>query len=797
MELMSWGTALRCLHCNSQLPLIRKLTDGQFCSAQHRREYWENQQKLGMERLLETEKFPVYPAPQPAAVAVETMVAPAEELVSESAQLKEEASWLEEAPAPAIDSAENTAFENLALLAENLSQPEEPVVEPAALESVEPSLEELAVAPTELAPVVAEPESQPETSVATAALDVAPAAAVIEQGPATLEIESPATNDEAPSLAGAITARFSVFIDRTDDTLCIVAADPVEYEPPSDPYLPDGPQDLLETGTFHVPPAGKLSFLPQPFSLALKRTAQPIEPKINAGAYIRPRRIGLATWLPAGALVPVHFAVSPAVDRIAPRHAEEESGEIASAVPAPSLSIAALAPVPPPYLAGAVPEAAGLLPLPQFQVFEGRLSPHETKADPFDPKLRVRLPKPGNTLLSIPGGLCPLPSFHPVYARTRTAGAVLQLAGFPLVLERPQIETAEPNPRLAETLALPVSTIAKEGKHQIQNPPFLGLAWPVEIPPIQPRLRLVPEGVQNVVLPFEQPANHQSFVSVSVPPPTTIKPWTPVVLFWQRAPRDLKVLAIALPLLVSLAVTPSLPKVTVKSPVNVPTPEAAAGGVGKMMDVSLTNVKQGLAQRAAVDHHDDFRMGLDDWESKADLAETWAFDQAGFVRPGPLAIYRPTQGLSDYTFEFLGQLDRKALSWVFRAQDFNNYHAQRLLITRGGPLPTVVLQTWSVIDGKPGPKRETVLPFVSQRDMLYRIRLEAKGDDFALSIQGHLVDFWSDGRLKAGGVGLFANRGQESRVRWVSVSHQYDALGRVCAYLAPVGGQSTNGSEQP
>jgi hypothetical protein len=102
-----------------------------------------------------------------------------------------------------------------------------------------------------------------------------------------------------------------------------------------------------------------------------------------------------------------------------------------------------------------------------------------------------------------------------------------------------------------------------------------------------------------------------------------------------------------------------------------------------------------------------------------------------------------------------------------------------------------------VINGKAGPKREMVLPLVTRKDMLYRIKLDLRGDNFALSIQGHLVDFWSDGRLKSGGVGLFGGRGQESRVRWIQVSHQYDALGRLCAYLAPYSIQSGNGSHEP
>src|SRR5882724_1994968 len=48
---MSWGEDVRCLFCDGRLPLYRKLTDGQFCSAAHRKGYVIEQQRLGVERL--------------------------------------------------------------------------------------------------------------------------------------------------------------------------------------------------------------------------------------------------------------------------------------------------------------------------------------------------------------------------------------------------------------------------------------------------------------------------------------------------------------------------------------------------------------------------------------------------------------------------------------------------------------------------------------------------------------------------------------------------------------------------
>jgi hypothetical protein len=139
--------------------------------------------------------------------------------------------------------------------------------------------------------------------------------------------------------------------------------------------------------------------------------------------------------------------------------------------------------------------------------------------------------------------------------------------------------------------------------------------------------------------------------------------WSHAVDFWQHAPRDLKLLAVAIPILLGLALHPSLPKVRVAAPV-------ATGGIENSITQSLRaqllNVRQTVAQRAAVSLNEDFRTGLEEWQTRGDLSTAWSFDSNGFVRPTTLALYRPSIGLTDYEMEFLGLIDKKALSWVLR-----------------------------------------------------------------------------------------------------------------------------------
>jgi hypothetical protein len=269
--------------------------------------------------------------------------------------------------------------------------------------------------------------------------------------------------------------------------------------------------------------------------------------------------------------------------------------------------------------------------------------------------------------------------------------------------------------------------------------------------------------------------------------------WRWLITAWLGAPRDLKLVSLLLPFLLVVAITGSLPKVPIHqlAPQNL---DEVQSHMQKVVEEQWKTMNETISSRAAVAYADDFRSGLDAWESRSNLTRSWSYDAAGFVRPGPLAIFRPTVDLSDYRFEFLAEIDQKALGWAFRAEDLNNYYAMKFVVVKPGPLPLVRIVRYAVINGKEGPHVEKPLPMTVRTDMLYRIQVNARGGDFTIMAQGQVVDFWSDNRLQHGGVGFFCNRGERARLRWVEVSHQYDALGRLCAYLAPYGIEGRNGN---
>ncbi|MCC6537359.1 MAG: hypothetical protein IT162_07415 [Bryobacterales bacterium] len=210
---------------------------------------------------------------------------------------------------------------------------------------------------------------------------------------------------------------------------------------------------------------------------------------------------------------------------------------------------------------------------------------------------------------------------------------------------------------------------------------------------------------------------------------------------------------------------------------------AAAAGVSWW-----DGVQRRLGERAAVAITDDFRNGLAEWEGAGDWARSWSYDASGFVRTGALALMAPSRELTDYRMEFLGQIERRGMGWVVRAADLRNYYALKLVVLAGdGPVPQVALIRYPVVNGMAGAASQQLLGLDARPDSVYRVQTEVRENYFAVSIQGKIVDSWTDNRLKRGGIGLFSGKGELSRVRWVGLWHQYDTLGRLCALLAPGG----------
>ncbi|MDX1979869.1 MAG: hypothetical protein SFV51_06355 [Bryobacteraceae bacterium] len=233
------------------------------------------------------------------------------------------------------------------------------------------------------------------------------------------------------------------------------------------------------------------------------------------------------------------------------------------------------------------------------------------------------------------------------------------------------------------------------------------------------------------------------------------------------------------------------------SPATAPAPEEAIAAPPETKTGFLATVRAAILKRAAISLADDFRSGLGDWQGSGQWSRQWSYDAAGFLNTGPsVVLYTPSLKLTDYRVDFLGQIERRSLGWVIRAKDHRNYHAGKITLTKSGPLPRAIVEHYVVVNGRPDRHQSRPLPLEIRSDTLYRVRMDVEGEDFTLSVQGQIVDHWSDNRHPSGGVGFFSDRGEQSRLRWVEVTHQADTIGKLCAFLAPYSLPAREGNQK-
>ncbi len=211
------------------------------------------------------------------------------------------------------------------------------------------------------------------------------------------------------------------------------------------------------------------------------------------------------------------------------------------------------------------------------------------------------------------------------------------------------------------------------------------------------------------------------------------------------------------------------------------------GVVSLVCAVALTMTPAGdeafrLVQgRAAIVVDADFSQPSEGWFGARDWSRSWTRERNA-MRVGQLALYRPSIGLEDYDFEFLGQLDR-SMAWVFRASDLRSYYMARLIA--GEQSGELVLERSVVVAGEESHRVQ--VPVRERFDVArpVRITVEVRESDFRTSIDGHVVDFFHDDLLPAGGVGFAGEPGDRPRLYWMRVRHHDDLLGKFCAWLTP------------
>jgi hypothetical protein len=109
------------------------------------------------------------------------------------------------------------------------------------------------------------------------------------------------------------------------------------------------------------------------------------------------------------------------------------------------------------------------------------------------------------------------------------------------------------------------------------------------------------------------------------------------------------------------------------------------------------------------------------------------------VSPGSLRIWQKSTTLSNYQLEFVAQIERKSLSWAYRATDEKNYYATKLVMTRPGPQPNAGLVRYLMLNGHEWDRVQMPLPLTLERGASYKVRVSVQDDRFITYVNGQVV----------------------------------------------------------
>jgi hypothetical protein len=778
MEGMSWSDDTRCLYCEGRLPLYRKITHGQFCSSAHRKSYWQEHERLALERLHESHSSlrSYRPVEATQEASQQNAAYPDLELLTQA----KVATYPEVDTALELDSSPSSDVSSYPI-----PDVSEPAVEaPELLNLLGPELVALGGSPALIAadPLEYEITMQPLSPLHVSGMAVAPlpegppvaawsyiglgaSSVTTGSGGASIELDGelrhPRSQDPAVGirsasriglpLTAALKARRAAI--KIGSSLQILTMEPVPVTS-VELKVPVESDVLLQLFDQQVPHPDRLYEL-RPFA-------------------VQPSNFALAGQMP----------------------------EQFDAAPSPVFSLGSTAAVTDYRLVS----AAERLPfsvdvLPKKGALVSRTVVSEIATNPHSWISAVAMPSPDPSVYSVgKAGLQSLPSLQgPVegsFARQTAKFLAFDLSmGVSSDVTYPRMASAVATsdaPLITRMLPL---TFAKKRKAVSDSTPIQPIArllpQPVELQPMLPSSGLEPLDRKPAEDALRKP---QSVVgSLRGNGLWKLEPaWAHATGFWHHAPRDLKILLFTIPALLALVFHPGWPRVAFAAP---QPSTGLTGSFRRVLNGEWVNVRQSLENRAAVALDEDFRSGLDNWASPGGSTTEWSFDATGFVQPGPLALYRPSVNLTDYQMQFLGLIDKKALSWVVRAADFENFYVVKLEVLKPGPLPVIGLTRYAVINGKSTDRHDVNIRLDARADTVYRVRMDVQGSNFLVEVQGQIADSWTETRLPRGGVGFFTASGEASRLRWMQITHQYDMLGRLCAYLAPY--DTTNGSWQP
>jgi len=191
---------------------------------------------------------------------------------------------------------------------------------------------------------------------------------------------------------------------------------------------------------------------------------------------------------------------------------------------------------------------------------------------------------------------------------------------------------------------------------------------------------------------------------------------------------------------------------------------ALHGTLGSSMHFGAAPLRKVDSAPAALEEH--FDAGLHNWVGGAG---DWKVDVAG-VRAASLALYSPSLEISNYLLEFLTRIEVRGVTWVFRAANLTDYYKATLAVAPGGGYE---FRRCAVIGGDAEAAAVRAVPPASPAPTgktAVTLRTRVAGSEFTVSLDGQVIDTWTDARLPAGGIGFVGAPEERARLYWVKVT---------------------------
>jgi hypothetical protein len=200
----------------------------------------------------------------------------------------------------------------------------------------------------------------------------------------------------------------------------------------------------------------------------------------------------------------------------------------------------------------------------------------------------------------------------------------------------------------------------------------------------------------------------------------------------------------------------------------------AALGAARFGPYAIDSLNKALEPRASFVFFDDPATGVGPWWPQENFIET---EDRTFTVAG-IALNRSTIGRGDLRFDFDAKLGSGGFGWVAGAKDENNYLAYRLTL-KGRRKKEYVLLRYPVVNGEPDPERRDEFPVSAdlfEKDF-NKISVRVREDKLTVLINGQGVDYWTNPGAARGGIGFFAEKGDNPSIRSVRVDGNDDFTG--------------------